>query len=385
MSQNCNVCGRGLADPIYESPDNRSITTMNKLIDGKTMVYFCERCGHLQTNELPNLAEYYAHEYEINLSSEDDDQLYKVVDGRPVYRADHQATVLQSKIHLFPGCRVLDYGCAKAPTLRKVVLNNPDIEPYLFDVTDKYVPFWQAYPKPAKYATFIPASEWQGNLDVVLSFYALEHVADLDEAIGNVKSLLKPGGVFYFIVPNVYTNIADFIVADHINHFSESSLKWMLMKEGFCDIEVDDVVHESAFVVTARLAGSATPVEADEASIRTCRQASQQMGEYWQALLGRIRQFEQEEVRNQPVAIYGAGFYGNLIASSLGRFEQVSCFVDQNRFLHGTRLNGKPVVAPEELPEQVRHVLVGLNPRIAKENIESIEVWKDRPLHYFYL
>jgi len=387
MRQTCNVCGNALTATIYESPDNMSITTMNKLIDGKTRVFFCQHCSHLQTNELPNLAEYYANEYEINLNSEDDDQLYRVEDGKQIYRADHQAAVLQSKLDLFPGCRVLDYGCAKAPTLRKVVLNTPDIEPYLFDVTDKYVPFWKTYPKPAKYASFTPDPSWRNGLDVVLSFYALEHVADLDEAVGNIKCLLKPGGIFYFIVPNVYANIADFIVADHINHFSEGSIRWMLSKAGFVDIDVDDAVHDAAFVVTARLGDEAVAQAAkpNRQAVCDCRDAARQMVAYWQGLLERIRRFEQDEVGGQPVAIYGAGFYGNLIASSLSRFDQVRYFVDQNRFLHGDRMNDRPVLSPEDMPEDVNHVFVGLNPRIAKENIEAIACWKNRRIQFFYL
>jgi hypothetical protein len=73
---------------------------MNKIIPGRTEVFFCGACGHLQTTELPNLDAYYATEYEINFASEDDDQLYKVIDGRPVYRAEHQANVLLRKTAL---------------------------------------------------------------------------------------------------------------------------------------------------------------------------------------------------------------------------------------------------------------------------------------------
>src|SRR5690606_15253939 len=65
MDPACNVCRSRLGAPIYESAENGSITTMNKLIAGRTRVFFCEACGHLQTSELPNLVEYYAHEYEV--------------------------------------------------------------------------------------------------------------------------------------------------------------------------------------------------------------------------------------------------------------------------------------------------------------------------------
>jgi SAM-dependent methyltransferase len=387
MSLLCNVCGSNFSSTIYESPEDRSITTMNQLVDGKTRVYFCQNCGHLQTNELPNLQEYYANEYEISRSSEDDDQLYKMVDGKPLYRSDQQAAVLQEKVDLFTGCRVLDYGCAKAPTLKKVVMNNPDIEPFLFDVTDKYLTFWEQFPNQAKYALFQPDNSWKDSMDVVLSFYALEHIADLNEAINNIKSLLKVGGGFYFIVPNVYANIADFIVADHINHFSKNSLTWLLSKEGFEDIIVDDQVHDAAFVVTAKLSEKVEliPVEVNKQEISECYNLSWEMAGYWKEVLERILLFEKGMGDNSVVAIYGAGFYGHFIASSLSGLEKLCCFVDQNKFLHGLKIDDKPVLLPEELPNEVTHLLIGLNPRIARENIESIDYWKNRQISFFYL
>jgi len=162
----------------------------------------------------------------------------------------------------------------------------------------------------------------------------------------------------------------------------------LLSKDGFQDIVFDDEAHDAAFVVKAKLSkeSESFPTEVSRQELDSCFDACKEMADYWQGLLDRIRKFEKDEVNGAPVAIYGAGFYGNLIASSLVEFDNnVRCFVDQNRFLHGTSINDRPVLSPEEIPEEVTHVFVGLNPRIAKENIESIECWKSRQLNYFYL
>ena len=94
----CNVCESVLSSRLYESLGSVSVTTMNQVIDGTTEVYFCTHCGHAQTSELPSLVEYYANEYEINSASDEEDQLYKIVDGQKIYRAAHQASVLMSKV-----------------------------------------------------------------------------------------------------------------------------------------------------------------------------------------------------------------------------------------------------------------------------------------------
>ena len=390
----CNVCSNRLGAPLYESADNASITTMNKVIEGRTRVFFCDHCGHLQTSELPDLARYYAQEYAINLESDEDDQLYKLVDGRPVYRADHQAATALAKLALRPGQAVLDYGCAKAPTLKRMLAAVPGIVPMTFDVTDKYVGFWNAFVAPQNQAVGKPAAHWHGTVDVVLSFYALEHVADLHEALAAVRALLRPGGVFHFIVPNVYANIADFVVADHINHFSAPSIGALLARHGFRAESIDDQVHDAAFVVVARRDDAApapagtyagTSVAMPCSEVVVARQRCAEMGRFWSSAATSIRAFEAGRPDSARLAIYGAGFYGNFIASSLARPARVECFVDQNVHLQGRQMFDRPIVAPDQLPSAIDSVLVGLNPRVARSIVGEMAAWRDRRLDLFFL
>ncbi|MGO4326840.1 class I SAM-dependent methyltransferase [Cupriavidus sp. 2TAF22] len=359
---------------------------MNTVVPGRTQVYLCPHCGHLQTSELPDLAHYYANVYEINLAAEDDDQLYKMVDGRPLYRADHQAAVLQSKLDLFPGCRVLDYGCAKAPTLRKVVQGNQGIAPFLFDVTDKYVSHWARFPGQPGWATHEVDPAWAGSMDVVLSFYALEHISRLGQALANIKALLKPGGHFYFIVPNVLENVADFVVADHVNHFTAESLHYMLSAQGFDRVEVDAGVHDAAFVVTARLgAGAACAVrQPDAAALAGLEAFARDTAQYWHGVVTRLKAFERAHA-SAPSAIYGAGFYGNFIASALDSMERVEYFVDQNAHLQGRLCQAREIVSPGALPGHIGRVYVGMNPRTARAAIAAIPEWHQKQADYFFL
>jgi SAM-dependent methyltransferase len=389
MVKACNVCDNPKMNLVYESAENLSVTTMNKLVSGKTSVYFCECCGHLQTNELENLHQYYAEEYEINLTSEDDDQLYAIINGQPIYRAVHQANTLTKKVKFKHGWKVLDYGCAKSQTLKNVLGQYVDINPFMFDVTDKYIPYWKTFPKAVEWSTHIPNPAWNGRMDVVLSFYALEHVADLHEAIDNIKKLLKPGGIFYFLVPNVYENAADFIVADHINHFSRSSLSVLLSRNGFKDIDIDATSHEAAFVVCATLAqenesDSVGFAGIGATEIRESKDAVMKMAGYWSDVVGRIQAFE-ESIDEGALAIYGAGFYGNFIATAMKQPEKIICFVDQNQHLQNTNIRNRPILSPEKIPAEVQHVLVGMNPQRARDNIAQIESWKSRSLNYFFL
>jgi SAM-dependent methyltransferase len=383
MTVLCNVCGMDMGAPIYESGETKSLTTMNKFIDGELKVYFCDTCQHCQSKELDNLVEFYAQEYEINLDNEDDDQLYDVVNGTKIYRSEHQANVLISKINL-KGKKVLDYGCANAATLKRITQFEKDIQIHLFDVTDKYINIWENFPLPVKWATHTPNPTWNGTLDVVLSFYALEHIADLKPNLDGVRDLLKDGGYFYFLIPNMYQNVADFIVADHVNHFSKRSIEELLCAYGFYNVDVDEESHASAFVVSAQINKSDNTKEKPHDN-KQYKSKAMEFGDFWGNIKSKIKSDESHEDINQPIAIYGAGIYGNYIYSSLENAERVSCFLDQNASLIGTTNHGVPILHPNELPGDVKTVFVGLNPKTARSSIAGIQSDRFQQSEFYYL
>ncbi len=380
MACDCNVCGGALAEPVYRAASEVSLTTMNSRVAGRTEVFLCRQCGHLQTGELIDLVDYYASVYVVDTTTE-----YRIVDGRPVSLAEHQAMVLQSKVDLAPGSRVLDFGCAKADALRAIATLKPQITPFLFDVTDKYVASWERFPVPVQWATHRVDPAWTGSMDVVLSFFALEHIPRLRDVLAQIRALLKPGGTFYFAVPNVMRNIGDFIVADHLNHFTQASLHHLLSANGFTDVEVDAEAHDVVFVVTARRADEAHAVVAPPGAdvLAGIESAAQDMARFWGEASARVRAFE--HAGESASAIYGAGFYGHFVAASLASTDHLACFVDRNVHLHGRPCWGKPVVAPESLPASVRRVLVGVNPRNARAAIGSVDAWRGRDLDFLYL
>ena len=103
-------------------------------------------------------------------------------------------------------------------------------------------------------------------MDAVLSFFALEHVTDPRAFVCAVHGLLKEGGAFYFLVPNIFANTADLVVADHVNHFSVQSLQRLLVDAGFTVREISGEAHNSAWVVVAEK-GEGVGVEAETKSI----------------------------------------------------------------------------------------------------------------------
>jgi 2-polyprenyl-3-methyl-5-hydroxy-6-metoxy-1,4-benzoquinol methylase len=381
----CYVCAAALGEPIYTSNGHGSMTTMLKVYDAPTVVSFCDHCGHLQTNAIVEPAEYYAHQYSILANTTDEDLLYKVVDGRRVFQVEHRVATLLAKVSIPLGGNVLDFGCAKGSVLKRLHSVRPDLIPHYFEVTDRYVSFWRQVAQSSQWAVGEVPGQWNEQFDMVCSFYVLEHVADPVAAVAGMGRLLKPGGYFYAIVPNVLANTADFVVADHLQHFSENSWQETLRRAGLVIVEVDDRAHESALVVVARKTSEPAPHIEPRQTVGDLRRRFESMAAFWSELGNRIRHFERSKGAQRASCIYGAGFYGNFIASCLHRPSGVTCFVDQNPHLVGRTVLGKPIVSPAELDQEVEVLYAGLNPEIARSVLGDIPCWHDRSLDVFYL
>ena len=380
----CNICEARHMAPVYVSPENVSITSLTEIRSGRTEVFACAQCGHLQTTPLPDLDAYYDEQYRILIDSEDEDQLYKIVDGEKIFRVRHQVDTLLEKIELPTGASVLDFGCAKGASARRLARCRPDLKLHLFDISRMYLPFWQKFSEPDRWGTHDVPAHWHGKFDAVFSMYVAEHVAAPVAFARQIASLLKPGGTLYWLIPDVAANPADFIVADHVNHFSEHSLAALMEKAGLNLRTIDSRSHEAGLIA---IADTRTTKSNFRPSSSLARWQSDVRGiaSLWSGLGSRIRQFETQRPANEPSAIYGSGFYGTYIASCLSSLDNVRCFVDRNPFRQGHSLLGKPIIDPCELEESIQTVYVGLNPLTARQNIGDVDAWHDRDLSLCFL
>jgi SAM-dependent methyltransferase len=383
----CHVCQTKLGNPIYVSPNSVSLTSLCQVYPQKTEVFFCDNCGHLQTKSIDNIDEYYDQNYQILIDTEEEDQLYKIVDGKKLFRVDHQVNVLLDKLPLPQKAKVLDYGCAKAATLKKLSQIKPDIIPHVFDVSQMYIHFWNKFILPENCSTYSLKSDWVENFDLITSFFALEHTEEPQLMLSNIFNLLKPGGYFYCIIPNTYTNIADFIVLDHVNHFSDLSLQYLLNVTGFETVEIDQQIHDGAFVIVARKPAviESSGLEKNSQLLTEIKSQVNNMVEYWQNIVNQVRDFEKNTVGDNEAVIYGSGFYGSFIATCLSDISKIKFFLDQNPFQQGKALFDKPIISPQDLPDNIEYIYVGLNPKNARKIIQDIDFWRYKNYQYLYL
>lgn len=387
MSYKCNVCDFDDVTNIYQFK-NKCVTSICTEKNQDSKIYFCNNCSQIMTEPLEDIGDYYADSYNINAESEDEDQLLKIVDGKKIYRYEYQAKTLAKKINLMDNSdiKIIDFGAAKSSTLRKVHNRFPNIKPSVFDVSENYRVFWEKFvPKENQFINSIP-EKFDKYFDIVCSFFMLEHVENPLDILRKKYSLLKPEGTVYFVVPNLYKNMADLLVLDHVNHFSTASLKYLMERAGFVDVVIDDQINDGWFVVTGTKSHSMVdkaiqPNSISNEELESNFKQATKIADYWGNALNTINDFNTKD----KFSIYGAGFYGSYIAINLPDGMKPSYFIDQNSFLQGKEIHGIKVIAPGDLPEGINQVIVGLNPLAAQLAINSIDCWKDRNINYTYL
>jgi SAM-dependent methyltransferase len=385
---NCSICG-GEMSVVFHSSSEVSITSLAVLVPGKTTVSVCGHCGHLATSSLFDLDQYYDTGYKIGGLDVDDDDLYSIEEGTTVFRSEHMARVFLEKTSNLGITRLLDYGCGKSLTSKWAMASNPNLDAYLFDVSNDYVEFWKSFRPEVKYALFDTPASWNGTFDCVTSYFSLEHVPFPRDSLSRIRSLLRNGGFLYAIVPNIYSvNRADLLVVDHLHHYSLSSMKYCLYSCGFELVEVDNHTHHQASIYIARaISDDALRKEPDPVKVAAGIQDVYEIADYWKEVEARLWEFEAQVAAAglKRLFIYGAGIVGVYLYSKFRDKQRIAGFIDSNRHKQKKNYCGLQVVSPDMVKlEPSDGLLVGLNAGVGESLIASMRQFDPANKNIFF-
>jgi SAM-dependent methyltransferase len=313
---------------------------------------------------LPDFAEFYDTRYKFSLDSEDYDELCDTRDGISLYRTDTQAAVVLDLVTPRVGGSVLDYGAAKAATLRKICAQRPDLSPHVFDISEDYRSSWAAWLSNEAMATYSVPASWERRFELVTAHYVLQHVQSPVTTLRNLSRLLAPGGRIFFSAPDFTANPGALLVAENTNHFTEASIRRLAREVGLTIEKLDSGSLPCAFAVLCHASNYeeiTVPTSDVEAAVAHGRSTAAAWSDACQRL---NRQITANHGRR--AAIFGAGFYGAFLLTRIADRTPVACCVDSNRHLWGKRIFGISIFPPEALPSTTEVVYVGLNPARAR-------------------
>jgi len=362
----CRVCSQQLDDE-YQRFSGPSVTSIATIIEVDVVLYVCAKCGHVQSPAHSDIQEFYENEYKLSLVSEDHDQVYSIINNAITYRSEKQATII-GELCPTDCINVLDFGAGKAMTLKHLSRTFKNIRPHVFDVSDDYRHFWASWLSREQQATRQLPELWHAKFDLIIANFVFEHIEYPVQVLLELRKFLRPEGRIFLTVPNFETNSGDLLVVDHVNHFSESSLRALASEVGMAVDLIDIGRFNGAFCLVLKKTNQDISDSVDLGHLSIDR--SKSMILYWSRLLKRLND-EIIILNEERVAIFGAGFYGTLIASKL--LKNLTCFYDGNpRISEGAKIHcGFPVFLPIEFDLTIDLLFIGLNPRISKQIIES--------------
>jgi SAM-dependent methyltransferase len=210
------------------------------------------------------------------------------------------------------------------------------------------------------------------GVDGVILSHVMEHVRDVDAALGCVRRVLRPGGIAYIEVPDA-TRYAEFLVApfqdfnvEHINHFSPASLTNALHRASFAvDRILQKSIAASATALYPAIGAIARAVEPASAASPLAR--DEHLATAIASYIGRSREML-ETIRTHldralagvpELVIWGTGQTTLTLLSNVRLGARIVALTDSNPRYHGRRLGGIPVIAPEEVSRFDAPIVIG--------------------------
>lgn len=205
-----------------------------------------------------------------------------------------------------------------------------------------------------------------GRFDAVVLSHVMEHVQDVRAALHAVHGLLAENGALYIEVPDAM-RYTEFLIApfqdfntEHINHFSDCSLRNLAASCGWTAVEAAAKTIESTADVpypaiwqlwrknSADTAASGIVFDAAlQPALEAYIAGSQQMLDAMNARL--------KAALDTPVAVWGTGQLAmKLLAETVLGQSEIAFWIDANPVLHGHQLRGAEVLSPTEGAARLR-------------------------------
>jgi hypothetical protein len=75
---------------------------------------------------------------------------------------------------------------------------------------------------------------------LIISIFILEHTTNLEEYFANIHKLLDKNGLVLLQIPDIQANPYDFMIYDHVFHFSKQTIKSLLKKFNFKIVNISN-------------------------------------------------------------------------------------------------------------------------------------------------
>ncbi|MGB6943702.1 MAG: class I SAM-dependent methyltransferase [Bryobacteraceae bacterium] len=358
----CKIC---TSASLIEIPEYRSLPRVTSdcvafRSGGRLLV--CPACGATQSPSdeqwFEEIREIYSDYHAYHQASGVEQHVIDPLSGELRRRSE----VLVDGLLGLPGVprsgKVLDVGCGTGATLRSFS-ERGGWRLYGQEMDRKNIHFLTALAGFESLYTDSPAG-LPGQFDLITMVHALEHFPEPAETLRGLRSKIAPGGRIFVEVPNAEANTFDYVIADHMMHFTRETLAAVATRAGFA---IDCL---STVWVTKELSLTARPGPAEGRDYHP--NAALGAVDRVRAQVDWLRRFvdasRQASATSAAFGLFGTSIAATWLAGVLG--DVVSFFVEEDPNRVGRLYLGSPVISPQEVkPGSV--VYLALTPPIAAQ------------------
>jgi 2-polyprenyl-3-methyl-5-hydroxy-6-metoxy-1,4-benzoquinol methylase len=356
-SSACKVCGAAALEEIPEFAALPRITSDCVPFRTGGSLAVCGHCGGAQAiageRWLADIGEIYG-KYQIYHQSGGVEQY--VLDPR-AGALRPRSEVLAERLAGLPAVprsgSLLDVGCGTGGTLRAFAARG-GWELYGLEMDERNLPFVGAVPGFVRLYN-CQVRELPRQFDLITMVHSLEHFPEPHEVLTDLQGKLSAAGKLFIEVPNGAANPFEYVVADHMVHFSPETLAALLERAGFgVDCLATDWVTKELSAVAHPASGDAAPARRSGSVTRVRQQIA-----WLEALSAAARD---AAGKTASFGLFGTAIAAAWLWQSVG--DRVEFFVDEDIHRIGRTYLGRPVLRPDQAPPGSL-VFLGLIPRIA--------------------
>lgn len=354
----CRVCGNPTLKELAGFRQLNRVTSDCLPFRSGGRLLTCESCGAAQSPAdeqwLREIREIYSSYYAYHQS----EGIEQCVPDDPSGRLTPRSEVFVNRLLMLDDVpssgKLLDVGCGTGGTLRAFAKRG-GWQLFGLELDDRNLRFLEAIENFEKLYIGDP-DELPTEFALITLVHTLEHFPDPVSALKSLRSKLASGGRLFIEVPNAAANPFDYLIADHMVHFTAATLTLLLERAGFrvnC-LSTDWVAKELSATAKPDVTPSATSGFAPSQPVAVSAQVD------WLCCFAETARATMVEARD--FGLFGSSIAATWLGSTLG--DGVTFFVDEDSNRVGRVHMGRPILSPAEVPAGAI-VLLPMIPEIA--------------------
>jgi 2-polyprenyl-3-methyl-5-hydroxy-6-metoxy-1,4-benzoquinol methylase len=199
----------------------------------------------------------------------------------------------------------------------------------------------------------IPKRDRSSSFDLIVLLHTLEHIVNPRGFVGNLKGYLKEGGVIFVEVPDFtfYNADTDALIFEHVNFFSENTLRHLFLENGLTPISSQISLDRSYPACTKYVCRMVVKKSADvPKGVRQRVRFIQRNENERTAVYARINRFLESISSDQSLGIYSASWLTeDCLRNTNLSLRNVVGLYDRDKKKWGTTVGGITVHEPQKL------------------------------------